>query len=213
MLNMVVLLIATKTRNAWIACFSGFFIYGILQDRKILLVLLLLLSIFFMVPSVKERAMSSTDKNARMNGYQGIDSFDWRRQMWEGSLSQIARRPLQGYGLSSFQPMSEQFSNVGRNRGAHNVYIEVLFEAGILGLISFLSLFLTPLSIFLENMRKSFSQNQSRLWALAASYVISYMIICSADNLSYYLVLNWYVWFFIGLMFVSGPFMRGVYHG
>ena len=48
MLNMLVLLIATKTRNAWIACMAGFFVYGVLKDRKLLLMLFVFATIDFL---------------------------------------------------------------------------------------------------------------------------------------------------------------------
>lgn len=204
MLNMMFLLVATKTRNAWLACFGVFFIYGLLKDRKLLLVLLLLIPLSLCVPQIHERVITVYDSKAE--GYAGVNSFEWRIRMWKSSLPKIAQRPLQGYGLTSFKPMSEQFSDIGRNMGAHNAYLETLFETGIVGLLSFLGLFISLLIFFFQNMTKASSQLQAKLWALILSYVISYMIICSADNLSYYLVFNWYVWFFIGLMLVSERF-------
>jgi len=113
---------------------------------------------------------------------------------------------LQGYGLTTFKPMSEQFFSEKSGSGAHNAYLETLFESGIFGFLSFILLLLSPLKMFLNNMFTSLKPRQARLWAILAGYMISYMIICFADNLSYYLVLNWYVWFFIGLMLVSERF-------
>jgi O-antigen ligase len=208
MINMLVLLIATKTRNAWIACLAGFFIYGFLKDRKFLIILFLLIPMTLLIPSVKERVLTViSDK--QVTDYQGLNSYEWRLRMWESSLPMIEKRPLQGYGLTSFRPMSEQFSTVGSN-GAHSVFIELLFETGIFGLLSFLALFISPLIIFFKNMLHAVNQNQSKLWAIIIGYVISYIIICSADNMLFYLVLNWYVWFFIGLMLVSVDYLKEV---
>ncbi|MCR4336919.1 MAG: O-antigen ligase family protein [Candidatus Omnitrophica bacterium] len=201
MLNMIVLLIATKTRNAWVACFGGFFIYGWFKDQKFLLVLFLFVVGLLLIPPVQERVMTVVSKS-QSSDYQGINSWEWRREMWKSSLPRIAERPLQGYGLTSFKPMSEQFSDVGRNMGAHNVYLEVLFETGIFGLLSFIALFLSPLIIFSKKMFQD-NQTSAKLAAILVGYIVSYMIICSADNLLYYLVLNWYVWFFLGLMLVK----------
>lgn len=204
MFNMVVLLIATKTRNAWIACLAGFSIYGFLKDRKLLLVLFLLLPLGLLVPSVKERVLTVVS-DKQVIDYKGINSMEWRLRMWQSSLPLIEQRPLEGYGLTSFRPMSEQFSTVGAN-GAHSVYIELLFETGIFGLLSFISLFFAPLIVFWVNMNRSTDHKQAKLWAILIGYVISYIIICSADNMLFYLVLNWYVFFFMGLMLVSEKF-------
>jgi len=205
MLNMLVLLIATKTRNAWIACFIGFSIYGYLKDKRFLFFLFLFLFLSFLVPQVKDRILT-VFQDKESSDYQGMNSFVWRLHMWGSSLSMIEQKPLQGYGLDTFIPMSAQFSDVGAN-GAHNTYLQVLFETGIFGLLSFISLFLSPLIIFFKNMRKTANHSQARLWAILVGYVVSYIIICSADNLTYYLVFNWYVWFFIGMMMLSEKFL------
>jgi O-antigen ligase len=203
MMNMVVLLIGTKTRNAWIACFLVFLLYGFLKDRKLMFTMLLLVPLSLAVPTVRERV--STIVHEGSGEYKGINSFEWRVRMWKSSFSKIAERPLQGYGLTTFKPMSEQFSDVGKS-GAHNVYVELMFEAGLLGLGSLLILFWTALSVFLRNMRETADPAHSRLWAIFAAYMISYVLICSADNLLYYLAFNWYVWFFVGLAMVSRKF-------
>src|SRR5271170_432103 len=118
-----------------------------------------------LIPTVKERVLTViSDK--QVTNYQGINSMEWRLRVWQSSLPLIEERPLQGYGLTSFKPMSEQFSDIGRNNGAHNAYIEVLFETGIIGLISFIFLFLTPLMIFLKNMNRSVNKNRAKLWAI-----------------------------------------------
>jgi O-antigen ligase len=208
MVNMIILLVATKTRNAWLACFGSFFIYGLLKDRKFLLMLILLIPLSFGLPQVRDRVVTLFNGQSSSVNYQGINSFEWRLRMWKSSFSKIARRPLQGYGLTSFMRMSEIFSEVGgKGMGAHNIYLETLFETGIVGLLSLLALFFTPLLIFSKYMRSCAEPLESKLWAVVVAYMVGYIIVGSADNLSYYLVFNWYVWFFIGLMMLSKKFM------
>lgn len=206
-LNMVVLLLATKTRNAWIACFGVFFIYGLLRDRKTLLILLLLMPFLMFVPAVKDRVITVFNGKSSLD-YEGVNSFEWRLRMWTSSFPLIVKKPLQGYGLTSFKEMSPQFSEGRSNMGAHNVYVETLFESGLIGLFAFLFLFFSSFQIFWNNMIKSVDRNLSGLWAVVVGYFISYVLICFADNLSYYLALNWYVWFFIALMLISKRYME-----
>lgn len=206
MLNMAVLLLATKTRNAWIASFGGFLIYGLLKDRKALVLMFLLMPALLLVPAVKDRVVTAFNGKGSLD-YDGINSFEWRLKMWKSSIPMIAKRPLQGYGLSSFVPMSRGFSIVGSN-GAHNMYVEALFESGMFGLFSLLALLFKPLIIFFKNMYQVFNRRESVVWAIVIGYLISYIVICAADNLSYYLALNWYVWFFIALMILSKRFME-----
>ena len=61
----------------------------------------------------------------------------------------------------------------------------------------------TAFRVFWDRIRKAADPVISRISALMASYVASYIIICFSDNLGYYLVFNWYFWFFIGLAMVG----------
>lgn len=205
MLNMAVLLILTKTRNAWIACFAGFFIYGLFKDRRLLLVMLLLIPLATLTPQVQERARTMF-KGGEANNYKGVNSWEWRVDVWKSSLPKIAERPLHGHGLTSFASTSGTFTSFGGNVGAHNAYIELLYETGIIGFLSFLGVLLSPLIRFFKNMLAAGSSVQSQLAAILVGYMISYLLICAADNLTYYLTLNWYVWFFVGLMLLKERF-------
>jgi O-antigen ligase len=204
MANMLVILIATKTRNAWIAFFGGFFIYGLLRDRKTLVILLIVSMLSMFVPAVQQRLLS-VFQPPRAGEYKGINSFEWRIEMWKSALPRIAQKPLQGHGLTSFKPLSREFSTVGAN-GAHNVYLELLFEAGIFGMLSFMVLIFTPCRIFLKTMWRSGTGKESQLLAILVGYTLSYILICTSDNLLFYLALNWYVWFFLGMMVVAVKF-------
>ena len=195
--NVVLLIIFTKTRNAWFALILLSLFYGFVKDRKFLLILLLLLPLLFSIPAVQSRLISLKDKS----DYQGMNSWEWRINMWKSSLEPIKERPFTGYGLATFQSMSEDFSNVGKN-GAHNTYLQTLFESGLFGLLAFLYLLLTPIYHLLNKIK------ESKLWTITIGYLLSYLIICFADNLSYYLVLNWYVWWFIGLILLSRKFIN-----
>jgi O-antigen ligase len=202
MANMLVILFATKTRNAWIAGFVGFCLYGFLRDKQLLYkILIAAVLAFLFVPAIQQRIMSVLEP-PKIGEYQGINSFKWRLEMWKSSLSWIAKRPLTGYGLTSFKPLSAQFSTVGTN-GAHNVYLELMFDSGIFGVLTFIPLFFVPLMVFYRQMCTALTRTDSHLYAILVGYVFSYLLICTSDNLLYYLALNWYVWFFFGLMFVD----------
>jgi len=202
LLDILVLLVATKTRNAWVSVYAGFVIYGFLKDKKTLLFLIGMVPLLLIIPDVWQR-ISNLWNGDTGNNYHGVNSLEWRIQLWQVSWTKILERPIQGYGLASFQPSEEVFFPTAKGMHAHNAYLETLFETGIIGLMSFVALFLGPLYIFLRNMCLSVTKTQARIWAIMVGYIISYMLICSADNLSFYLAFNWYVWFFIGLMLVA----------
>ncbi|MCB9772148.1 MAG: O-antigen ligase family protein [Candidatus Omnitrophica bacterium] len=202
MANMLVLIVAAKTRSAWLSALMVFFIYGWLKEKKIIVILLLLCSLAALTPAVQDRVMTMMGSKGVEN-YEGENSFSWRLQAWGSAFPAIFKQPLHGYGLTSFRILSANFSNQGEAFGAHNVYVETWFEAGIFALISYCMLLFAPFWIFWQRMKESTDPTVSRLSALLASYVATYILICISDNLAYYLVFNWYYWFFVGLIMVA----------
>ena len=81
------------------------------------------------------------------------------------------------------------------------MYVETLFETGLFGIIAYCSIYVALIGNFLKRLRDSVSFC-SKESAIMLSYIISYVLVCVADNMLYYLVLNWFVWFFIGCMLV-----------
>ncbi len=202
LLNLLVLLVFTETRNAWIALWMIFFIYGLMAERKYLFWMLALTPLALLVPTVQDRILEVV-QGTTSNG-DGQNSWDWRVILWQDSLIWIYRNPIFGYGLRSFVYFAPLISPIAydRNMGAHNTYIEIAFEMGIVGLLAFLGIYLSCVTLFL---RRAFAQPLGMNWEaiLFFAYTVSYLITCYADNMNYYLVFNWYSWFFIGLMMAS----------
>lgn len=207
MVNMAVLLIAAKTRSAWIAAFLVYLFYGWLKEKRIILILFLLCCLAALTPAVQDRVMTMFGSGGSEN-YQGIDSFNWRLQAWTSTLKPILEKPLQGHGLASFRDLSSSFSEHGKNFASHNLYLEVWFESGLFALLSYGMLLLTTFRIFWDKVAREKDPVISRLAALMASYVVSYILVCVSDNLAYYLVFNWYFWFFVGLAMVGIPLLK-----
>jgi O-antigen ligase len=191
------LLILTKTRSAWIACWWLFFIYGLLKERKYLFFALLLPALALVTPIVSSRIKDALYTSHGVG--KGINSFAWRLELWQSSLPWIRDKLITGHGLTSFEYFSPSFSPFrNEHNPAHNTYIEILFESGLFGLISYLLLYLSILRKFFSKMFDA-ANALSKTYAIIFAYILTYLLVCSSDNLLYYLVFNWYFWFFIGV--------------
>ncbi|MFC1645696.1 O-antigen ligase family protein [Candidatus Omnitrophota bacterium] len=200
LINLFVLLLATKTRNAWLSCWVLFFVYGLLKEKKYVIFCIFMPLLLLVHPDSLGRILNLfTGKSARYGGR--LNSFAWRLKLWRDCLLFMKDKFIFGYGLASFSEYSYVFSSenlwVRRSFGSHNTYLEFLFGTGIIGLISYIMIFFNVLKSLYSKVKKA-AANLSPGYALVLSYVISYMIICSADNMERYLVFNWYFWFFIG---------------
>jgi O-antigen ligase len=204
---MLLLLVMTKTRSAWVGCLFLFVVYGTIQDKRVLLLTLVLPVLALAVPGVRERLTALGSGNQYVGWVQSVNPYAWRTILWERALPLMLQRPLFGHGLYSFPYYSPTFFPLESSRGvdAHNVFIQLFFETGLVGLGGFLWIFARKFLWLL------------RFWAfdrhgltMAAAALGVYLIICYSDNLLEYVSYGWCYWFTSGLIFADLSQYRAV---
>ena len=187
-------LLLTQCRSAWLACFVIFVLYALLYERKYLLYLLLL-PLLMCIPSVYDRLTDLSKGNEAVH-YARLNSFAWRVALWESALRWIEPlRLIYGYGLGGFDHFSQTFfENAGNTKwGAHNVYMQILFDMGVVGLLCYLWLYARVLWTI-----RAFARMDRMSAFLLLTVVVQYLIVSFSDNMLGYLVFNWYFWFTMG---------------
>ncbi|MBW9332509.1 O-antigen ligase family protein [Herbaspirillum sp. RU 5E] len=191
-----VMLLFTQTRSAWLSCLVLFVLYGLIFERRYLIYIVVLGVLALMVPSVQDRLADLHNGNT-VTTYARLNSFAWRVYLWESALSWISpSRYLTGYGIESFGHYASVFFPLAGDVqwGAHNVFVQLFFDSGLIGVLAYLAIFYQSLRVLL------------RLYAydrLAAGIMIcalvEYLVVCVSDNMLGYLAFNWYFWLFIGM--------------
>jgi len=192
---LLVQLLLTQTRSAWIACFLIFVLYALRFERKYLLYLLLLPLAALLIPSVHERLLDLGQANQFVR-YAPMNSFAWRQLLWKSALEWMEpARMVFGYGLDGFGHFVATFFPVDRTVrwDAHNVYVQFLFEIGAVGLLCYLWLYARLLWTL-----KAFARIDRLSGYLLLAVVVQYLIVSYSDNLFRYLAFNWYFWFIVG---------------
>jgi len=193
---LLVLLIMTKTRSAWAACLVLLLVYGAIHDRRVLVLSLALPILALALPPVRDRLIALGSGNEYVGWAQNVNPYAWRQILWQRAFPLILQRPIFGHGLYSFPYYSPTFFPLESSRGvdAHNIYIQLLFETGFLGLACYLWIFWRKLTFLL------------RYWAfdwrgitMVAAMVGVYLIIGYSDNLLEYVSYCWFFWFTLGL--------------
>jgi putative inorganic carbon (hco3(-)) transporter len=197
LIPVLVMLVMTKTRSAWGACAVLLLIYGILRDRRVLIFMMIALPLAFLIPAVHDRISNLTTENDYIGGSAiYLNSYAWRQLLWEGALSYISQRPIFGYGLHSFLFYSPEFFPATRHGTyAHNDYVQLLFETGIVGLLAFLWIF-WRCAVWLNR----YWQADANGATAAAAMILIYLICSSSDNLLEYLPFQWEFWFPVAVM-------------
>ena len=127
-IGLVYALILTRVRGAWIAFVISFVILSIIKLKKAgwaILLVIVLLGVMY-----KGQDMLS------------ITSIKDRSVMWKNSVTIFQRHPIIGNGLNTFYDnyMKVRQDDMMNKHGsyAHNCYLQMAADIGLLGLVSFL---------------------------------------------------------------------------
>ncbi len=143
-----------------------------------------------------------------MNSHYVVDllnrkgTADGRLSIWLESLQLIKDRPLFGHGINTFMRIFQYYRKVPSSSPtfAHNCYIQMAVEVGIVGLVSFLVIIL---KLFLNQFRKRetcYSSNNFQVLSLGLlAGIFAFLVHSFFDNNLYSLQLSAFLWYMIGL--------------
>ena len=195
-LLLLFLLMGTKTRSAWGAMAFFFLAYALFMERKLLPLLLIAGAASLFLPDVRQRISELTTGNSGLY-YQPLNSFAWRKEMWLAALRFMEPiHYLYGYGKESYAFYSAMFYPIAGGVGppAHNVYMQVFFDGGVLGLGGFVWLLVgtgrLAWRVLKANRQEGF---------LLLMLIVEFAMVSFSDNMLDYLVYNWYLWFVLGV--------------
>jgi O-antigen ligase len=138
---------------------------------------------------------SEIENFSELNAEVRLNSLAWRQALWESALPSIQAKPVLGHGLESFRPATPTFFTLVGPQGidAHNLYLQIAFEMGMVGLLGF-GWLIVSIARRLWRGRRYDPRGIVIICSISAAYLIeSY-----ADNMIYYLSFNWYFMFAIG---------------
>jgi O-antigen ligase len=186
---MVVCVIATFTRGAWVGLLVSLFVMGAVKYRVALLVLpAVALLIWIAVPGVQER----------LTGMGGDDSsIGWRTEQWEGALAiQSSWQRLTGAGLEAVD------SRLGNS--THSDYVRIWVEAGVLGSVAFLWLYGSLARRTIAGYRALSSEYHRSIVLAFGAILVARLVMFAWDNLLVHPVLEWYFWSMAALTVALG---------
>lgn len=192
---LLVSVILTQTRSAWVALILMSLVYGAVFSRKTLIWTFFGLILAALTPAVQDRIIDLFSGNEVVL-YGKLNSFAWRQYIWESGLNWMSpSRYLTGYGIGGFYHYSPDFFPLsgGRAFGAHNVFVERFFDGGLLA-VGIFAIF------FLAQIRKAVNMFKHDRFAslIYLGLILSYLTLNASDNVVDYLAYNWYYWVVAG---------------
>lgn len=191
----LVLLIFTKTRSAWVATLVCLLIHSAFFNRRNLLLIPIAISATLLIPEVRERVFEIGEKTyfsyARTN-----NSYEWRKLLWTETFSKMSiSNFLIGSGSGAFYFDSKNFFSLsnGKSIGAHNVFVQIIYETGLLGL----TLYIGAIGLMIRRLcTAKAALIQDKIFGL--TLLVCYAIVGYSDNLLDYVAFNCYFFFVMG---------------
>jgi O-antigen ligase len=137
---MLLALVFSFTRGVWVAFAIVLAIIGAVRGRRRGLAVAVALGAFVLAvaslgPAVRQRALSTFDIAANLG----------RSQIWRANVDMITERPLLGWGYGNYKrfrtPFYARYPSADRTSHAHNDFLQVWVDSGVVGLSAFLYVF------------------------------------------------------------------------
>lgn len=191
-----VMLVLSYSRAAWlqlIVCMAAF----LLLAKRLSLILAVTFLFSFGILGVWLIYGSGTLDQVWERGASAFSGRDptvvWRLQRWKTEIAEFEKSPLIGMGIGKGFP-----------KYAHNVYLRLLHETGVLGFMTFLLLHGWVVARLVQT-RKNASSREGRLLASAGFASLAGMLVFHATTTSLGII---HIWFHLGMMIAITEVIR-----
>lgn len=189
---LIFLLFATYTRTA-LACFFIFILlFGFFKYRKILLAGLLIFLAFYIFSDVFQQRFWEL---ITLDPY---GSVVWRLRLWRDIIPVSLWQPWFGYGAGTFNQLVEFYRGFSwGSLEAHNDYLKIFVENGLVGLMAYAWLLVALLFYLFKIFKKAI--DQEKIMALGIFAICLSLFAASFfDNILRSTALQWNLWILLG---------------
>jgi len=180
------------SRGGYAAIIVGALFIGIVNQRKLLflLMIVLLTSTAWAPQAVRDRVMMTQQET-------GFDqSAETRLTLWDDAMQLFRDNPLFGTGFNTYAYMHR----IREYQDTHNYYLKVLVETGVIGLLLFLGLLWKLFSAGFGLYRRSSDGLLAAVGLGLAGWVVAAAVAnCFGDRWNYPQV-SGYMWIIAGLV-------------
>ena len=188
-----VVLMFSLSRGGYVAFAVGFLFVGLTAQRKVLFLSIALATLWTsLVPeAVKSRVSMTQNDDGALD-----HSSETRMNLWEDAFQLIESNPITGTGYVTYAYMGR----VGNYTDTHNLYLKILVETGVIGLLVFVSM----VSRFMWSGFRLFLSVKDPLLCTIGLGLATWVLCSAVANVFgdrwNYLQVNGYLWVLAGLL-------------
>lgn len=186
------------SRGAWLAVAVGLIVLAILRRDRVMGALIVggLVWVVFLSPELAQQRVRALFDPAS-------GTVRERRLLWAEAAAMIAERPLLGWGVNTYAKNEPLFKPKGSaapdHQYAHNGYLQMAAEVGLIGLAAFAAAFGCGLSLSLRRLIHAPPSIERTLGLALVAGIISFLTHSATDtNLQSILLVNT-LWVSLGL--------------
>jgi len=196
MFAIMFLLYKTHSRGAWLATIGAGFFASWMMRSKVLGIIILLI-IFLGALFLPTRDLLHLDVGHKEQ------SLVERYHLWQRALNVIQARPLFGCGINTYAVNHEKYDRQKHWRVpgyyAHNGYLQLAAETGLVSLILFATILLRIYQSAFQAY-KSHAPAQKLMIVSVSTALIALLLQAGVDTTLHNLQSAVYIWFFMGMM-------------
>lgn len=209
-----VLLVFTYTRAALVGLCIFLVIIGILKFKKMLLALLVAVTGFYLIFfPLNDFLIRKTNYSlqeipliARVTSRnEDADSFVWRRALIRENIPIIRSRPYLGYGFGTFPKVWEAERADSHfwddSAEAHNDYLRLAVEIGLVGLLLYCIVLLRLLYITAQPLWENKKVKHEYMYM--AAWVVTFLALSFTDNMLHHTPVMWMTFALWGAVLAS----------
>jgi len=219
-----ILLILTYSRGAWLAFSTILLLLGVLKYRKLLLKSLviiflsvvLILSINWFIPKdYNSSSILNFNPSRRITESFSLkqnSSISWRIELWGQMLNVFWEKPILGHGIGSFE--KESFRKRGFYAGsyeAHNDYLRLAIELGLVGLTIYILLILIILKNIIKIYKNLYDEDLKIFCLCFLCLFVSLFLASFIENILRNTIIQWLFWSWAALVFKSQKIEQKLY--
>jgi putative inorganic carbon (HCO3(-)) transporter len=203
----------TYSRSAWLGYLVALFVMGWLDKRKrVLALVLFLIFIFVFIPSlshVRNLNLASDNSSGIKVENQGLldrvkpnfeDLGSGRSVYWKKAVSIICSSPVWGTGFNTYARIVRKDPDPRRWQYAHNCYLQLAAETGLLGLVCFVWLLFVLFHSGWEACRRIKEPWLLTVLQAALCGLFGFLVQSFLDNTFYTVQLGMLMWLIFGLI-------------
>ena len=192
----------TYTRIAWVGLALFLIVLGVIYWPKLLIKIAIGVGVFYLLfYPLNNFLIDQFNVNLQTNSLvsrlttrnQEADSIQWRADVANKVLPLYWEHPIIGYGYGAFAKVwddNKPIHNIWDNTSeAHNDYLKVGFETGIIGLILFVGIYWT---LFLKQVRIGWKNGWINI--VFISSILVYLALSVSDNMLHHTPVIWWIW-------------------